>query len=163
MDLSGIAKGKIVDLIRDQLFHSGFSDFLIDAGGDLYVSGKNLNRKYWRIAIQDPEHEDKFSGVLEKTDTAIVTSGDYENFFVQNEKRYSHLFNPNTGYPDSDCKSVTIITDDTAKGDAIATAVFAMGSSRGYRFLLDKGIEGFIIFRSGKHDIESLSTPHFWD
>ncbi len=163
MDLSGIAKGKIVDLIRDQLHNNGFSDFLIDAGGDLYVSGKNLNRKQWRIAIQDPMHEDKFSGVIEKTDTAIVTSGDYENFFMQNGKKYSHLFNPNTGYPDSDCKSVTIITNDTAKADALATAVFAMGSSRGYRFLLDNDIEGFIIFESGEHEIESLSTPHFWD
>ena len=161
-DLSGIAKGKIVDLARDYLRSAGFDDFLVDAGGDIYVSGRNLDRMKWRVAIQDPVHRDSYSGIVEKSNAAIVTSGDYENFFIHNGKRYSHLFNPFTGFPDSDVKSVTIVSDETTSGDALATAVFTMGSSEGFQFLLEHGIEGYIIYDSGD-DIESLSTPRFWD
>jgi thiamine biosynthesis lipoprotein len=105
-------------------------------------------------------HRDTYSGILEKSDAAIVTSGDYENFFEEQGTRYSHLLNPFTGYPDSDIRSVTIIAHETAFGDAIATAVFAMGSSEGFQFLLDEGIEGYIIFGD---DAQSVSTPRFWD
>jgi len=160
LDLSGIAKGKLVDAVSDLLRDGEFNDFLVDAGGDIYVSGRNLNRRKWRVAIQDPLNRDNYIGILEKSGTAIVTSGDYENFFMGDGTRYSHLLNPFTGYPDSDIRSVTIIAHTTAFGDAIATAVFTMGSREGYQFLLDRGIEGYIIY--GEQP-ESLSTPHFWD
>jgi thiamine biosynthesis lipoprotein len=73
LDLSGIAKGKIVDMARDLLRDAGFSDFLVDAGGDIFVSGRNLNRTKWRVAIQDPVQRDRYSGIVEKSDVAIVT------------------------------------------------------------------------------------------
>jgi thiamine biosynthesis lipoprotein len=161
-DLSGIAKGKIVDLIRENLKEQGYRNFLIDAGGDIYVSGLNSSRKKWRIAIQDPEHMDKFSGIVEKTDTAIVTSGDYENYFEEDGRVYTHLLNPYTGYPDSDCKSVTILASDTGFADAIATGVFVMGSQRGIAFLTENEIEGFIIYKTGDGKTKTFSTSGFW-
>ncbi len=160
LDLSGIAKGKIVDMARDLLRDAGFSDFLVDAGGDIFVSGRNLNRMKWRVAIQDPVNRDRYSGIVEKSEAAIVTSGDYENFFIRDGERYSHLLNPFTGYSDSDIRSVTIIASDTVFGDAIATAVFTMGSREGYQFLVEHGIEGYIIYGEA---LKSFSTPHFWD
>ncbi len=160
-DLSGVAKGKIVDLVRGFLIENGYNDFLIDAGGDIYVRGFTDQKRKWRIAVQDPFKSDRFSGILEKTDTAIVTSGDYERFFIENNRRYSHLFNPKTGYPFSDCRSVTVLTDDTAFGDAIATAVFVMGSERGYAFLERMGIEGLIMYMDDKK-LKSISTEVFW-
>ncbi len=161
-DLSGVAKGKVVNLIRDYLKKEGYYDFLIDAGGDIYVSGKNIHKKKWRIAIQDPIQKSQFSGILEKTDTAIVTSGDYERFFIKDGIKYCHIFNPKTGYPFSDCRSVTVLSPDTAFADTIATAVFAMGSKDGYNFLDENNIEGYIIFSSGGNNIDSRSTPGFW-
>ena len=160
LDLSGIAKGKIVDIACGILRNAGFTDFLVDAGGDIFVSGRNLDRKKWRVAIQDPQHRDKYSGILEKSDCAVVTSGNYENFFTAEGKRYSHLLNPFTGYPDSDILSVTIIAEEAAFGDAVATAVFTMGSSAGYGFLIDSGIEGYIIYGEQQ---QTLNTPRFWD
>ena len=162
-DLGGIAKGKIVDLIRDQLDQSGYSDFLINAGGDIYVRGLNRDKKKWKIAIQDPGKEDSFNAIIEKTDTAIVTSGDYERFFIEDGIRYSHLFNPKTGYPFSDCKSVTILSDNASFADAAATAVFAMGSTTGFAFLSENSIEGYIIYSSENGKIETKSTTGFWD
>jgi thiamine biosynthesis lipoprotein len=162
-DLGGIAKGKIVDLIRDLLKHTGYTDFLINAGGDLYVSGLNRDKKKWKIAIQDPVKQNSYNAIIEKSNTAIVTSGDYERFFVEDGIRYSHLFNPKTGYPFSDCKSVTILAEDTAFADAIATAVFTMGSSAGYAFLTENHISGYIIYTDDEGKIATKNTPDFWD
>jgi thiamine biosynthesis lipoprotein len=163
-DLSGVAKGKIVDLTRDFIRDAGFSNFLIDAGGDIYVSGRNLKGSTWRIAIQDPDNRDRYRGILEKSDAAIVTSGDYENFFEYEGKRYSHLFNPFTGYPQSDIRSVTVVTTETAFADAIATAVFVMGSTEGFRFLSEHNeVEGLILYDGEAGSIESKSTPRFWE
>ena len=162
-DLGGIAKGKIVDLIRDRLDQSGYTDFLINAGGDIYVRGLNRDKNKWKIAIQDPVDENKFNAIIEKTDTAIVTSGDYERFFIEDGVRYSHLFNPKTGYPFSDCKSVTILSENTSFADAGATAVFVMGSKMGFDFLTENNIKGYIIYSSKNGKIETKSTPGFWD
>jgi thiamine biosynthesis lipoprotein len=162
-DLGGIAKGKIVDLIRDKLERGGYTDFLINAGGDIYVRGLNRDKKKWKIAIQDPVNENSFNAIIEKSNTAIVTSGDYERFFIEDGVKYSHLFNPKTGYPFSDCKSVTILSEDTTFADAAATAVFAMGSKTGFTFLAENNIEGYIIYVTENGKIETKSTQGFWD
>lgn len=163
LDLSGIAKGKIVDLLRDYLRDAGYGNFLIDAGGDIYVSGTRERGQPWRVAVQDPVHENRYRGVLTRSDTAIVTSGDYERFFMVDGDRFTHLFNPRTGYPDSDCRSVTVLSEDAAFGDAVATAVFVMGRERGVRFLKEHGIPGFILFDGEGGKLESLSTRGFWN
>ncbi len=162
-DLGGIAKGKIIDLIRDQLERGGYTDFLINAGGDIYVSGLNRDKKKWKIAIQDPVDTSSFNAIIEKTNTAIVTSGDYERFFIEDGVKFSHLFNPKTGYPFSDCKSVTILSQDTAFADAAATAVFTMGSKTGFSFLSENTIKGYIIYSTENGKIETKSTPGFWN
>lgn len=162
-DLSGIAKGKTVDFVRGLMKHSGYQDFLINAGGDIYAGGLNADKKKWRIAIQDPLREDRYSGIIEKTDTAIVTSGDYERFFMEDGIRYSHLFNPKTGYPFSDCKSVTILSEGAAYADAVATAVFSMGSEEGYLFISKNNIKGFIIYMKENGRLETKNTPGFWE
>ncbi len=162
-DLSGIAKGKIVDILRDHLRSENYHNFLINAGGDIYVSGTTKDRNKWRIAIQDPVQENQYSGVVEKSDRAVVTSGDYEQFFIEDGVRYSHLFNPKTGYPFSDIKSVTIIADNTSFADAIATAVFCMGSEEGFSFLTRNTIKGFIIYQNADEKILTKSTPGFWE
>lgn len=162
-DLSGIAKGKIVDNLRDYLRSENYNNFLINAGGDIYVGGTTKDRNKWRIAIQNPVQENQYSGVVEKSDRAVVTSGDYEQFFIENGVRYSHLFNPKTGYPFSDIKSVTIIADNTSFADAIATAVYSMGSKEGFSFLTRNNIKGFIIYQITDEKISSKSTPGFWE
>jgi thiamine biosynthesis lipoprotein len=161
IDLSGIAQGKAVDLVRDYFKREGYRDFLVNASGDIYASGRNAGRRKWRVAIQDPVRQDRYSGIVEKSDTAIVTSGDYERFFTEGGVRYCHLMNPFTGYPQSDLKSVTILSSDTVDADSLSTAVFVMGSAKGLEFLLRKGIEGYLVYSSGGK-VESKSTPGFW-
>jgi len=162
LDLSGIAKGKIVDLIKDFLKDNGYNSFLIDAGGDIFASGLSSKRNMWRIAIQNPIDNNKYIGILEKRDIAIVTSGDYERFFIVNGVKYCHIFNSETGYPGNDISSVTILSESTAFADAIATAVFAMGSKKGYKFITKNNIAGYIVFKTN-NKIDSISTPNFWN
>jgi thiamine biosynthesis lipoprotein len=161
LDLSGIAKGKIVDVARLELRKAGYDNFLVDAGGDITVRGTNARGEPWRIAIQDPRHANDYVGVLQKTDVSIITSGDYERYFMEGGKRYSHLFDPATGYPATDLTSVTVIADEAAFGDAVATAVFVMGRDEGYDFLVGRGIEGLLIYR-GSDGLERRATPGFW-
>jgi thiamine biosynthesis lipoprotein len=161
LDLSGIAKGRIVDLLREEILGEGFEDFLVDAGGDIAVGGMNTRGEPWRIAIQDPVQSDAYTGILQRTNISIVTSGDYERFFIHEDRRYGHLFDPSTGYPADDLTSVTVLTEEAAFGDAVATAVFVMGRERGYRFLLEEDIEGLLIFQTPE-GLETRATPGFW-
>lgn len=161
IDLSGIAQGKAVDLVRDFLKGEGYEDFLVNASGDIYVSGRNAERKKWRVAIQDPVRQDRYTGIVDKSDVAVVTSGDYERFFTEGGTRYCHLMNPFTGFPQSDLKSVTILARDAVTADFLSTAVFVMGSAKGFEFLVRNGIEGYMVFQNGAK-VETASTPNFW-
>jgi thiamine biosynthesis lipoprotein len=161
LDLSGIAQGKAVDVVSARIRNEGYRDFLVNASGDIYASGRNAARRKWRIAIQDPVRQDRYSGIVDKSDVAVVTSGDYERFFMSGGRRYCHILNPFTGYPESDLRSVTILAPEAVSADYLSTAVFAMGSGKGLQFLLEHGIEGYLVFsRNGR--IESVSTPGFW-
>ncbi len=163
LDLSAIAKGKIVDLTRDFIIKNGYKNFLINAGGDIYASGLNKENKRWKIAIQDPFNHSKYIGILNLKDSSVVTSGDYERFFIKNGIRYCHIINPKTGYPPHNINSVTIISKDTEFSDAIATAVFVMGIDRGFKFLVKNNIQGLIIGTDKNNKIIFKHTDRFWN
>jgi thiamine biosynthesis lipoprotein len=102
--------------------------------------------KPWRVAIQDPRRK-YFSGYLDLRNKAVATSGDYEQYFIKEKKRYAHIFNPETGYPaESGVISVTVIAPDGLTADALATAIFVLGKEKG-EALVKKfaGVEAKII------------------
>ncbi len=130
VDFGAIAKGYAVDRAVKELKNAGINSCLINAGGDIYCLGKKFGRP-WRVAVNNPRR----SGYIEYLnieDKAVVTSGDYENFFINNGKRFSHIFNPKTGYPaDSGVVSVTVVADDCLTADALATSIFVLGRKEG--------------------------------
>lgn len=129
IDLGGIAKGYAVDCAVSALKRKGVKDCLINAGGDIYCLGSK-NGRPWKVAVRNPRK----SGVVEYLDLqdkAVATSGDYEQYFTIDGKRFSHIFDPGTGYPaDSGVISVTVIADDCLSADALATAIFVLGKDR---------------------------------
>jgi len=146
----GIAKGYAVDRAIEILSRQGVKGALVNAGGDLRVLPRADGKK-WRVGVQHPRIQQKLLQVIEVDSGAVVTSGDYQKFFLYNEKRYHHLLNPKTGLPADSCQSVTILAPTTEGADALATGIFVAGAKRGIE-LLEKlpGVEGMIVRHDGK-------------
>ncbi len=132
IDLGGIAKGYAVDRAVAVLKQAGVTDFLAQAGGDLYGSGRKPDGSPWVSGVQDPRGpEGKFFATLDLTDHAFSTAGDYARSFVLGGKRYHHIIDPRTGWPATACRSVTVWAEDAFTADAIDDAIFILGPEKG--------------------------------
>lgn len=129
--LGGIGKGYAVDKGVAILRAAGLRDFMVQAGGDLYVAG-TAGESPWRLGVQDPRGapDDPFA-VVELSDATFSTSGDYERYFEQDGVRYHHILDPATGQPARGTRSVTIVTKAALWADGLSTGVFILGPERG--------------------------------
>ena len=131
IDLGGIAKGYTSSRVMEIFREHGIEHGLVSLGGNVQALGTKENGKPWRVAIQNPEDELKYLGVLDIADKCVITSGGYERFFEQDGRRYHHIIDPRTGYPaESGLLSATIISDDGALADGLSTALFIMGKDK---------------------------------
>ena len=135
IDLGALAKGYAVDTMKKTIEEAGCKTGLIEAGGDLTVFSDETKKKRWKIGLQHPRRNGELIGILEISDGAVATSGDYERFFMFEEKRYHHIIDPATGYPATACVSATVIAPTAAEADAYATAFFVMGPEKTKKFL----------------------------
>ena len=133
IDLGGIAKGYAVGQAVDVLKREGIFSALIDAGGDVYGLGKR-GGDLWKVGIKSPRGDD-ILGYVEIEDLAVMGSGDYERFFIQDGKRYHHIFDPKTGYPAEGLSGTTLIHPDPVVADAWNTAVFVLGPEKGLKWV----------------------------
>ena len=131
IDLGGIAKGYAVDEAARIFRKHGITSFFIDAGGDIYVGGKNCAGEPWRIGIRDPRDRSKTIDIVEVEDRAVVTSGDYEQHYLIEGQKWSHIINPLTGYPQKGVISATVIAPSAMEADALATALCVLGGGPG--------------------------------
>lgn len=141
VDLGGIAKGYIGDLARQIYTENGITSAFVNLGGNVVVLGRKPDGEAWRVGIQDPRGQNgAIVGAVDVVDKAVVTSGDYQRYFIRNGKRYCHIIDPKTGYPaDSGLMSVTIIAASSTEAD---------GMSKAYVLGLEKGLE--LVERYGK-------------
>jgi thiamine biosynthesis lipoprotein len=144
--LGGIGKGYAIDRAVRILRDRGLADFMIQAGGDLYVAGRRGDRP-WRLGINDPRGPGGRSfASAELTDSTFSTSGDYERFFIKDGRRYHHILDSDTGEPARGCRSVTIAAPRAVLADGLSTGVFAMGPDAGMA-LIERlpDVEGVIV------------------
>lgn len=138
IDFGGIAKGYAGDRIMQIFGEYDIVSGVISLGGNVQCFGSRTDGEPWRCGVTDPDHpEDSGSllGVVRVSDKAVITSGGYERFFIENGKTYHHIMNPATGYPaESGLRSVTIVSRDGTLADGLSTACFVMGKEKAVSF-----------------------------
>lgn len=128
LDFGAVGKGFTGDILTELLKQEGVKSALLDLGGNIQVIGTKPDGTNWKIGLRNPFGEG-YLGVVEVCDLAVVTSGNYERYFVGEDGRtYGHILDPVTGYPaDSGLSSVTILAKEGKRCDALSTALFVMG------------------------------------
>ena len=165
LDLSSIAKGYGVDQVAEVIRREGFSDFLVEIGGEVRGGGSRRDGGPWRVGINRPRADaapDEIYRVAALRDAAFATSGDYRNFFVRDGVRYSHVLDPRTGRPVANgVVSVSVLAPDCTLADGLATAVMVMGAEAGLALLERlEGVEGLVVVET-KKGLEDHVTSGF--
>lgn len=137
IDLGGIGKGFASDRCIEILQEYGVTSAFINIGGNVSTLGNKPDGFPWRVGIRNPRQDGGLLGAVEVTGKAVVTSGDYERYFIDREgKRRHHILNPVTGYPaESGLSSVTVIADHAMTADALSTTIFVAGMEKGLGYL----------------------------
>jgi thiamine biosynthesis lipoprotein len=151
LDLGAVAKGLAIDLAVKEL--DGFSGAVIEAGGDLHARGRNEANEPWRVGIRHPRQDDALLEVLHVSDMAVCTSGDYERRGSQAGDH--HLIAPASGDAARAVASVTVVAPTAMVADALSTAAFVLGPTRGLRLLARQKVEGLMISPT----LERHATP----
>lgn len=140
LDLGAVGKGYTGDIIAGLLKEQGVTSALLDIGGNIQMVGRKPDGSRWRLGIQNPFGEGSL-GVLESQDGAVVTSGNYERYFIgEDGKRYGHIIDPATGCPaDNSLSSVSIIAKDGKMCDALSTAIYVMGLDGAIEYWKENG------------------------
>lgn len=153
IDLGGIAKGYAADVISDYLKKKNINKAIINLGGNVKVIGEKARNTPFKVGIQDPLNDrNNYLGIISLSDKTIVTSGDYERYFEVGDRRYHHIFDPETGYPyETNVASVTVISDDSIDADALSTILYLMEVEEGIEFVNSlEGIECIYVTKDRK-------------
>ena len=127
IDFGGIAKGYTSSEVMKVFKNNGIKSGLVSLGGNVQALGAKPDGSKWKVAVQNPDSDESYIGVLEIAGKAVITSGGYERYFEKDGKTYHHIIDPATGYPaDSGLKSVTIISSDGTLADGLSTSLFIM-------------------------------------
>lgn len=136
LDCSAIAKGYGSDMVAKLLRSKDVSNYMIEIGGEVVTHGVNEKRLPWRIGVTKPTDDslqvnNELQTVLNVTDKAMATSGNYRNFYYKGGKKYAHTVDPKTGYPvQHSLLSATVLANSCAMADAYATAFMVMGMEK---------------------------------
>jgi thiamine biosynthesis lipoprotein len=162
LDLCGIAKGFGVDELGRVLNEHGIDVWLVGIDGEMRARGHKPDGSPWAIALEAPDDARRDAmGVIELTDAAVATSGDYRHWADVGGKRISHTMDPRTGAPLMDgVASVTVLAPTCADADAYATALMVLGERAGLDFARRRGLDALFVVRDGE-GLRSVGTGCF--
>lgn len=173
-NFSAIAKGYGVDVAARTLLDRGCSNLMMEIGGEVVCRGFNPEGKKWRILIETPdeeylkevfkyEQEPTFTAqlIVELSDEALATSGNYRNYHSESGQTFGHTISPLTGRPvRTDILSASVIAPTCMEADALATSCMLMGSADAMAMLLDEGLAGAFILYSGEVMVNDKMKEH---
>ena len=168
LDASAIAKGLGVDLVARYLSSKGCRNYMVEIGGEIVARGVNSENRTWRIGISKPENDTLYlyggyEAIVSISNKALATSGNYRNFYIDGEKKYSHTIDPKTGFPvQHSLLSATVLADDCMTADAYATAFMVLGVEKSMQIVKKTpGLECFLIYGDDKGDYNSVYSEGF--
>ena len=135
-DFSAIAKGYGSDVVARLLRRRGVTNFMVEIGGEIVTQGISERRVPWKIGVTKPTDDSlsvngELQTVLNITDIAMATSGNYRKFYYKDGQKYAHTIDPKTGYPvQHSLLSATVLAKDCATADAYATSFMVLGVER---------------------------------
>ncbi len=161
LNFNAIAKGYLVDIIADFISANGLSRYMVEIGGEMRLGGLNFEDSPWRVGINTPllaAKSQDFFEVLELKNKAIATSGNYQNYYMVNDSLVGHTLNPSLGIPViHNLKSVSIIHEQCAVADAMATACMVVGLERAREFIsADTSLQAYFIYEEDERLIGEL-------
>lgn len=170
LDCSAIAKGFGSDVVARFLQQQGVKNFMVEIGGEIVTSGVNPQRLPWKIGVTKPTDDTlsvkgEIQSVLNVTDLAMATSGNYRNFYYKDGKKYAHTIDPKTGYPvQHSLLSATVLAKDCATADAYATSFMVLGID-GAKEVLERHPElmAYFIYSDGKGQNAVWCSPSLKD
>ena len=147
IDLGGIAKGYAANQVIQLYRKKGIPSAMVNLGGHVALLGNRYDGRPWQVGIQNPDGDrGQCLAVVAASDTSVVTSGNYERFFLPNNPRFHHILHPFTGYPaESGLRSVTVLHPDSLLADVVTTAFFIAGLEKGMSILHHFKVLDFII------------------
>jgi thiamine biosynthesis lipoprotein len=163
LDLGGIAKGYIVDQAILFLKGEGITSALVAGGGDIRFLGRRGDGEPWVTAVRNPATEsgEPFLTLLSVADSAVLTSGNYARYVTIGGRRYSHIVNPRTGWPESEVSSATVIGPDATSTDALTTTLTILGPEEGVKLI--ESLPGYecLIVTGEKDDLHLARSRGF--
>ena len=166
LDCSAIAKGYGSDIVARFLRRNGIKNFMVEIGGEIVTMGNSEQRLPWKIGVTKPTDDSvkvnqEIQTVLNVTDKAMATSGNYRNFYYKGGKKYAHTIDPKTGYPvQHSLLSATVLAKNCATADAYATSFMVMGIEKA-RKLLERHPElmAYFIYSDAKGNLQVWYSP----
>jgi thiamine biosynthesis lipoprotein len=168
LDFNAIAQGYSVDVICRYFDGLGVKNYLVEIGGEVRAKGKK-NGNLWRIGIDKPEDNltpgQTLEAIVKISDKALATSGNYRKFYIEDGVKYSHEIDPKTGYPvKNSVLSVSVIADECATADGIATAFMVMGKNKIIEFLqIHPEFEAYIIYSDETGNFKTWASEKLKD
>ena len=170
LDCSAIAKGYGTDRVARLLQSRGVENYMVEIGGEVVTSGVNPERLPWKIGVTKPTDDSLNTGhelqtILNLTDKAMATSGNYRNFYFKGGKKFAHTIDPKTGYPvQHSILSATVITKSCAVADAYATSFMVMGLDKAKQVLeRHPELMAYFIYSDEKGDMAVWFSPSLRD
>lgn len=166
LDCSAIAKGYGSDIVARFLKSKGIENYMVEIGGEVVTRGNSEKRVPWRIGVNKPTDDSlntstELQTVLNVTDKAMATSGNYRNFYYKNGKKYAHTIDPKTGYPvQHNILSATVIADNCATADAYATSFMVLGMNGAQKILAKHpDLLAYLIYSDDKGKMQVWYSP----
>ena len=167
IDLSAIAKGDACDHVTEFIREMGFQNVFVEVGGEIMTHGVNQYGKHWKVGIDRPTIGGApgadLQHIIQLTNMAVASSGDYRNYREVEGQRISHAMDPRTGSPiDHNLAAVTVITNTCLMADGLSTSVMVLGLEEGLSWLEDfPDAEGLLITRENDGSFKEFMTTGF--